>query len=129
MILLADEDSKAAILISRLREAGHDVVSTQDLGKDSLPDLDVFALAQSLGRTILTRNPEDFLKLHEENLAKGHCGVLAIYQGADNEKNMSFKDIVQAISTIEAAGVTMANCFYVVNKWNWRQLPVPPARC
>lgn len=119
MKLLVDEDTKAKILISRLRDAGHDVVSTQDIGADSAPDPEVFEIARAMGRVILTKNSGDYLELHEQNKVPGHPGVLAIHQDGDPRKDMSYKDIVQAIDNVEDAGISMTDQFIVVNAWNY----------
>ena len=47
-----DEDTKAKILLNLLGQAGHDVVSTQDLGTNSALDAEVFDLAQIHGRVV-----------------------------------------------------------------------------
>ena len=45
--------------------------------------------------------------LHQIN--PNHPGILAVYRNADRFKNMSFKDIVKAISNLEAAGISLTN--------------------
>ena len=117
MKLLADEDSKAKILMARLASAGHDVVSTQTIGIDSVSDSEVFEIARELGRVILTRNPADYKTEHEQNKKPGHPGVLAIYEEAEVQKNMSYKDIVQAIDNIQKAGIDMTDAFVPLNAW------------
>ena len=119
MKLLVDEDTKAEILLSRLRAAGHDVVTTHDLGKDSASDPEIFGLAQDLGRLLLTQNIEDYLELHERSGKSGHHGILAIHKSGDPVKDMSYKDIVQAIANIEASGINPANGLHTLNAWNW----------
>lgn len=119
MKLLVDEDTKANVLLTLLRQAGHDVVSTQDLGKDSAPDAEVFDLAQTSGRVILTKNAEDFFDLHEAQKSKGHFGVLVIFENGDPDKDMSYKDIVQAIANLEAKNARLVNGFQALNDWDW----------
>lgn len=119
MKLLIDEDTKANILLARLRQAGHDIVSTQDLGKDAASDPEIFELAKSLGRVVLTKNVEDYFELHVQHQDKGHSGVLAIYESHETAKDMSYKDIAQAIGNIEASGINLANDFQALNAWNW----------
>ena len=118
MKLLVDEDTKAEILLSRLRAAGHDVVTTHDLGKDSAADPEIFRLAQDLGRLVLTQNIEDYLELHERFATGGHHGILVIHKSGDPVKDMSYKDIIQAIASIEASGINPANSFHSLNAWN-----------
>jgi len=108
---------------------GHDVVSTQDLGKDSALDPEVFELAQLHGRVVLTKNTEDYFDLHEKHKDKGHFGVLAIYEHADPDRDMSYKDVVQALANIEGAGVVLANSFQSLNAWNWTPAPRPSGSC
>jgi hypothetical protein len=49
---------------------------------------------------LLTRNCNDFLKLHQLN--SNHFGILAVYQDSDPLKNMSYQGIVQAIGNLKA---------------------------
>lgn len=119
MKLLVDEDTKAEILLSRLRAAGHDVVTTHDLGKDSAADPEIFGLAQDLGRLVLTQNIEDYLELHERSGKSGHHGILVIHKSGAPVKDMSYKDIIQAIANIEASGINPANSFHSLNAWDW----------
>lgn len=125
MKLLVDEDTKAKILMKLLRKAGHDVVSTQDLGIDTVEDPDVFAEAQKLGRVMLTKNTEHYLKLHKQRKESGHFGVLAIYENANPDKDMSYDDIVNAVGNIETAKISLSNNFQSLNTWNWRLKPSP----
>ena len=125
MKLLVDEDTKAKILMKLLRKAGHDVVSTQDLGIDTVEDPDVFAEAQKLGRVMLTKNTEHYLKLHKQQKESGHFGVLAIYENANPDKDMSYDDIVNAVGNIETAKISLSNNFQSLNTWNWRPKPSP----
>ncbi len=128
MKLLVDEDTKANILLARLRQAGHDIVSTQDLGKDSASDPDIFELAKSLGRVMLTKNVEDYFDLHIKHMESGHSGVLVIYESNEPGKDMSYKDIAQAIANIEASRINLANDFQSLNVWNWTPRPSPGKR-
>lgn len=129
MKLLVDEDTKANLLLTLLRQAGHDVVSTQDLGRNSAADIEVFELAQAAGRVLLTKNAEDFFELHAAHRGSGHFGVLAIYEHADPDKDMSYKDVVRALANLEAANVRLAGDFQALNDWDWEpNLPPDAAR-
>ena len=119
MKLLVDEDTKAKKLLGLLRKAGHDVVSTQDLGIDTAEDQEVFAHAQTLGRVVLTKNVEHYLELHELHKLAGHMGVLAIHQSGKLDKDMSYDDIVNAIANIESAGENLAGDYQSLNAWHW----------
>lgn len=59
-----DEDSQARAKLSLLRADGHDVVAIGELEKNGTTDPEVFDLAQSLERVLLTHNAEDFHALN-----------------------------------------------------------------
>jgi len=48
-----------------------------------------------------------------------HPGILAIYQGSDLGKNMSYQEIVKAISNLESVEYSIQNQFVVLNQWNY----------
>jgi hypothetical protein len=103
---LVDEDTQAR---------GHDVVAIGELEMNGTPDADVFDLAQSLARVLLTHNVDDFHALH---LARpGHQGVIAVYRDADPRKNMNHAQIAVAIRRLETLRVTIAGDFHVLNHW------------
>jgi len=58
--ILVDEDSQARRQLEILRAAGHDVVSIAELDRNGSLDSEVFALAQSSQRVLLTHNVVDF---------------------------------------------------------------------
>jgi hypothetical protein len=62
------------------------------------PDSVILDRAKADKRVLLTYNCDDFENLHEMN--SNHLGILAVYQNANRLKNMSFKEIVRAISNI-----------------------------
>ena len=110
-----DEDSQARAQLNLLRADGHDVVAIGELGKNGIPDSEVFDLAQSLKRVLLTHNAEDFLGLHRDR--PDHQGIIAVYRNADPRKNMSHTQIAAAIQRLEALSVTLAGDFHVLNHW------------
>jgi predicted nuclease of predicted toxin-antitoxin system len=116
-MLLLDEDSQAKLLVRLLQQAGHDVVTVNEVGLQGKPDISVLEYAKKRERLVLTRNCDDFRNLHTNN--SKHPGILAIYQGSDPSKDMSYKDIVNAIAKIEAAQYTLAGEFIVLNQWNY----------
>ena len=115
MRILADEDSQARAQLNILRSDGHDVVAIGELEKNGTPDEEVFDLAQSLERVLLTHNTEDFHELHLER--PGHRGIMAVYRDADPRKNMNHAQIAAAIRRLETSGVTIAGDFHVLNHW------------
>ena len=110
-----DEDSQARSQLNILRGDGHDVVAIGELEKNGTPDEEVFDLAQSLERVLLTHNTEDFHKLHRERLASR--GIIAVYREADPRKNMNHTQIAAAIRRVDTAGVTIAGEFHILNHW------------
>ncbi len=110
-----DEDSQARDQLNVLRGDGHDVVAVGELGKNGTPDPEVFDLAQSLARVLLTHNTADFYELHRE--WPGHRGIMAVHRDADPRKNMNHVQIAVAVGRLETSGVTIAGDFHVLNHW------------
>jgi hypothetical protein len=63
-------------VVERLRQLGHDVLTTIEAGKhdQSLPDEEVLAFAISEGRAILTMNRKHFIRLHSAH--RQHHGII-----------------------------------------------------
>lgn len=115
--LLIDEDSLAKYLVNLLRQAGHNVITVQEVGLMGKPDSLVLEYARKNQRVLLTRNCDDFHNLHQDN--PEHSGILAIYQSADFSKNMSYATIVQAIANLETSHYDLTNQFIILNQWNY----------
>ena len=80
--LYADEDFPFP-LVERLRQLGHDVITTYEVGRanQAIGDADQLAFATSIGRTILTRNRRHFKSLH--NRSAHHEGIISITDDHD----------------------------------------------
>ena len=115
--LLIDEDTQAKVLVSRLRNAGHDVKTVNEVGLSGEIDELVLEYARAENRILLTHNCDDFSALHEEN--PNHPGILAIYNNDDHTKDMSNKNIVKAIANLEVASIPLVNQFIPLNQWNY----------
>jgi predicted nuclease of predicted toxin-antitoxin system len=115
MKILVDEDSQARRLLEILRRDGHDVVTIAELDQNSSLDPEVFKLAQSLGRVLLTHNVMDFhaLALSDSN----HHGVIAVYRDSDPHKNMDYQQIGRALLKLESSGAPLSGQFHVLNHW------------
>lgn len=63
-------------VVEKLRELGHDVLTTLEAGKanQGISDEDVLIFAITEQRTILTFNRLDFMRLHRENPV--HAGIV-----------------------------------------------------
>lgn len=108
-----DEDSQARAQLNVLRGAGHDVVAIGELDKSGTPDPEIFDLAQSLERVLLTHSTEDFHALHRER--PGHRGIMTVYRDPDPRKNMNHAQIAVAIGRLEMSRVAIAGDFHVLN--------------
>ena len=115
MRILVDEDSQAHAQLKVLRSDGHDVVAITDLDQNGAADTEVFELAQSLQRVLLTHNTVDFHALHQDK--PDHQGILAVYRSADPRKNMSHVHIAQSIRRLETSGVAISGGFHILNHW------------
>ncbi|NEQ68239.1 MAG: hypothetical protein F6K21_22610 [Symploca sp. SIO2D2] len=115
--LLIDEDSQSHLLVKTLRQANHDVVTVNEANLTGQPDNVVLEYATQEKRIVLTRNCRDFKVLHEAHPI--HPGIFAVYQEANPIKNMSRKDISQAIANLEAAQISLKNQFICLNHWNY----------
>jgi len=115
--LLLDEDSQATHLVNLLQLASHDVITVNESAMQGRSDDAVLDYARQTERVLLTRNCDDFLELHKLN--PNHAGILAVYQGSDQSKNMSYQDISKAIANLESSGHLLEKQFVNLNQWNW----------
>jgi predicted nuclease of predicted toxin-antitoxin system len=70
-------------VVERLREMGHDVLTSQEAGNANqrIPDEDVLAYSTKEGRILLTLNRRDFIALHEKSA--NHTGIVVCTQNAN----------------------------------------------
>ena len=115
MRILVVEDSQAHAQLKGLRCDGHDVIAIAELDQNGASDPEVFGLAQSLERVLLTHNADDFHTLHLEQ--PDHRGIMAVYRSGDPRKNMSHMHIAQSIRRLETSGVMITGGFHVLNHW------------
>lgn len=115
--MLLDEDSQAKYLVNLLQAVGHDVATVNTLDLMNRPDSVVLDAARQNERVLLTRNCDDFHQLHQAN--PEHSGILAVYQDSDPAKNMSYKNIVEAIANLESVEYALRNQFVILNEWNY----------
>ncbi|MBX3077525.1 DUF5615 family PIN-like protein [Candidatus Obscuribacterales bacterium] len=103
--LLLDEDSQDKILVAKLKNAGHDVVTAKDAGLLGQPDRFILAYAVANMRVVVTRNCADFCEEAAALKSAGehHYGILLRYEKNDPEKDMTYDDIVRAIGNIDTA--------------------------
>ena len=74
--LYANENFPVEV-VKRLRELGHDVLTTHDVGKSNqgIEDDAVLRFAVDSGRCVVTINRKDFMRLHRS--FPGHAGIIA----------------------------------------------------
>jgi hypothetical protein len=112
-----DDCACAKGLITLLEAAGHQVVTPTVAGLAGADDEFHARYAKDNGLVLLTKNPGDFLELHKQDA--NHPGMLVVYQDNDPNRDMSYADIVRAIANLEAAAVTLAGSFHVLNAWRY----------
>jgi predicted nuclease of predicted toxin-antitoxin system len=119
MNLYLDDDTADRQLVLRLSNAGHVVVVPAQGHLSGAPDTRHFIHAMRQSLVLMTRNHDDFLDLHEVvQAAHGtHPGLLIIRFDNDPTRDMTPRQIVTAIATLESAGVPLENQVYILNHW------------
>jgi hypothetical protein len=114
--LYLDDCANSDLLADLLRQAGHGVVRPGDVGTSSADDDLHLAYAAANGLVLITKDPDDFILLHQQ--APNHHGIFGVYQDNDATRDMTDADIVAAIANIEAAiGYPIAGEFHSLNAW------------
>ncbi|MFN0078358.1 MAG: DUF5615 family PIN-like protein [Prosthecobacter sp.] len=80
--LYANENFPVEV-VQRLRELGHDVLTTHDVGKSNqgVEDDAVLRFAVESGRCIITINRKDFMRLHRSY--PDHAGIIVCTENRD----------------------------------------------
>jgi hypothetical protein len=114
-----DEDSAAALLVSLLRRAGHDVEVPADVGLAGQNDPVHLTRAVQEDRVLLSHNYDHFKELHDLIVTtRGHHpGILTVRRDNDPKRDLSAKDIVRAIGKLIASGVPIKDNLHVLNHW------------
>ncbi len=97
----ADEDFSHPIA-KVLRSLNHDVLTVFDIGKanQEWPDTEVLLYAISHSRIVLTKNRQDFYRLHRDHPA--HFGIIATTE--DPDVSGAARRIHDAVSSESIAG-------------------------
>ena len=119
MLLYLDDDSVHGVLIHRLGEGGHDVLTPRVAGTAGHPDPVHFMCAIRTGRVLLTHDHKDFTLLHELVLLAGghHPGILIVRRDNDPTRTMSPGGIVRAILNLAASNLSIPDAVHVLNHW------------
>jgi len=82
--LYANENFPVEV-VRRLRELGHDVLTTHDVGKSNqgIEDDAVLRFAAGEGRCVITINRKDFMRLHRSH--PWHSGIIVCTENRDYE--------------------------------------------
>jgi hypothetical protein len=123
LALYLDDCAFSHPLRALLIAAGHQVTVPVNAGLTGRDDDEHFAYAVEHGLLVLTKNPGDFLDLHDAWRAAGrdHPGIFLVYQDNDASRDMSDPDIVKAVANVEevhgAGG--LANQVFTLNQYRW----------
>ncbi len=112
-----DDCAYAKELVRLLAAAGHQVATPRQAGTTGRNDEVHFRYATENNLILVTKNPDDFLELHQTN--SQHAGILLVYQDNDPERDMNHTDMVRAIANLEQAGVVFAGSCHVLNAWRY----------
>lgn len=104
-------------LVRLLTEAGHEVTTPVLAGTLGQHDVVHFHYAIAHEMILLTKNPSDFLELHQKN--SDHYGIIAIYQDNDVAKDMTNTEIVSAIDNMVKAKIAIKESFHILNAWRY----------
>ena len=87
-------------VVERLRQLGHDVLTTTDAGRhdQALADHVVLAFAISEARAVLTLNRKHFIRLHAEQAE--HRGIIVCTFGRD----FPSQAVVVCVQSVSALG-------------------------
>jgi predicted nuclease of predicted toxin-antitoxin system len=102
--LYLDEDV-VPDLARMLRADGHDAVSTHESGGLEITDPEQLEHATNDGRTLLTYNYHDFLRINEEWFlaGKSHAGIVISYrQYSRAELGILFRTVVALLESLTA---------------------------
>jgi hypothetical protein len=104
-------------LVRLLEAAGHQVTTPQQAGTTGREDKVHFHYASDNRLILITKNPDDFLELHEKD--PDHAGILLLYQDNDPDRDMNHADVVRAIANLEQAGIAFEGACHILNAWRY----------
>jgi len=119
LFIYLDDCADDNLLGILLRNARHVVITPRAARTLGWNDLDHLEYAATHGYVLLTKNPEDFIDLHNEWQAQGraHAGVFLIYQDNVVGKDMTRNDVVRAVQNLLNSGLPIANEVHILNQW------------
>jgi len=119
--LLLDECLLDKSLVSKLRNAGHDVITASEVGLIRKRDEVIFQYAIDQQRIVLTTNCDDFIILAgtATTTQNSYPGILLVYRYNNPNKDMSNEQIVTAINNLEKTSAVISSNCYSLNRYNW----------
>ena len=117
--LYLDDCADDGTLAALLHRAGYNVHTPRAAGTSGVSDEEHLDHAARQGYILLTKDPDDFVDLHNhwQALHRTHAGILLIYEEKEVSKNMSRAQIVVAIDNLVASGSPIANEIHTLNHW------------
>ena len=117
MMLYLDDDSAEALLVTLLRQAGHDVQIPADVGLVGEYDSVHLTHAIREDRALLSRNHDDFENLHDLIMqVQGHYpGLLIVRRDNDPARDLKPSGIVRALRKLLTASVPICDQFHILN--------------
>jgi Domain of unknown function (DUF5615) len=113
--LLLDENASARSLIERLRNVGHDAVTSVELVGLGARDEYVVEAAVAQRRVLVTRDCDDFRSLYGE--LSDHPGLLLIY--GFEQKATATDSLVNALNNVANIYPTLDNLVLTLNDFVW----------
>ena len=119
LTIYLDDCSDDNLLIARIKQAGHEVVSPRSIGTTGIDDCDHLEYAAWHHLVLLTHNPQDFIDLNElwQTQGRQHSGILLVYRDNNPSKDMTAADIVMALEKLLASGVQIEGSVNTLNHW------------
>ena len=117
MMLYLDDDFAEALLVTLLRQAGHDVQIPADVGLVGEYDSVHLTHAIREDRALLSRNHDDFENLHDLIMqVQGHYpGLLIVRRDNDPARDLKPSGIVRALRKLLTASVPICDQFHILN--------------
>ena len=119
MRLYLDDDLDSNLLISLLKQLGHEVTSPRAVGTRGAPDEDHLRYAADRGLVLMSANAGDFVHLNRNWVESrtGHSGILVVYRENNPARDMSFREIAEAVGAVEESRLPIANTCQNLNFW------------